>query len=135
MLTTWPLALPVGGGYRSPDSNTAGWPLALPVGGGYRSPDSNTAVWSEHWCLPLNSYQCEAFSEDSHQGTSDPTSSHSTLPSASIPLQLFLGYLRLHSFLFKTRIFAKDQFVLSSQGRALYLCFLMGHLEEVPYAL
>ena len=58
--------------------------------------------WSEYWCLPLNPSKCEAsfFSVDPHQANLQPHSSYSAPATVSFALQVFLGHLRPHSFLF-----------------------------------
>ena len=82
--------------------------------------------WSDYWCPPLNPSKCEAFfSVDPQQANLLLLSSHLHF---NLTPTFFLGHLQLHSFVFKTCIFAKGQVFPMSQGFMLYLCFFMGPL-------
>ena len=94
-----------------------------------RSYDSTNALNKDR-CLPLN---------PSFFLLSESPSSKSAAALFSIQLpsrlqshsNLSWGHLRSHSSLFLTYIFAEGQILPSSQGRTLYLCFLVEPFRKV----
>ena len=84
--------------------------------------------WSEYWCFSLHPSKCEAsfFSVNPHQANLQPNLLLLGSRFRFNPTPNFSwGHLRPHSFLFQACIFNECQVFPTSQGLALYLCFIM----------
>ena len=87
--------------------------------------------WSEYWCLPLNSSKCEvSFTVDPNQANLQPNLLLLGSRLRFNPTATFLGVTFDRTLSFSKHVSSlKAKVFPTSQGLALYLCFLVGPLS------